>query len=60
MHIEYKDVNNWNQYLADYLAQYGAIQQGTQPSFAELLQNKLNQNPGWVLQPYPIAIPHLK
>ncbi|MDU3192813.1 MAG: transcription antiterminator, partial [Finegoldia magna] len=60
MHIEYKDVNNWNQYLADYLAQYGAIQQGIQPSFAELLQNKLNQNPGWVLQPYPIAIPHLK
>ena len=60
MHIEYKDVSNWSQYLADYLAHHGAIQQGSQTSFAELLQNKLNQNPGWILQPYPVAIPHLK
>lgn len=60
MHIEYKNITNWNQYLADYLAHYGAIQQGSQTSFAELLRNKLNQNPGWILQPYPVAIPHLK
>ena len=24
------------------------------------MQDKLNQNPGWILQPYPVAIPHMK
>ncbi|PTF02804.1 PTS lactose transporter subunit IIB [Staphylococcus devriesei] len=60
MQIEYKEVTNWNKYLADYFAENGVIAPGSQTSFAELLQNKLNQNPGWVLQPYPVAIPHMK
>ncbi|RIL70728.1 PRD domain-containing protein [Staphylococcus devriesei] len=60
MQIEYKEVTNWNKYLADYFEEHGVIAPGSQTSFAELLQNKLNQNPGWVLQPYPVAIPHMK
>ena len=60
MQIEYKDVTNWNQYLADYLEENGVIAPNSQTSFAELLQEKLNQNPGWILQPYPVAIPHMK
>lgn len=58
--IEYKEVTNWTKYLADYFEENGVIAPGSQTSFAELLQNKLNQNPGWVLQPYPVAIPHMK
>lgn len=60
MQIEYKDVTNWNKYLADYLEENGVIAPGSQTSFAELLQDKLNQNPGWVLHPYPVAIPHMR
>lgn len=60
MQIEYKDVTNWNKYLADYLEENGVIAPGSQTSFAELLQDKLNQNPGWVLYPYPVAIPHMR
>lgn len=60
MQFEYKDVTIWNHYLADYLEDNGIIAPNSQTSFAELLQDKLNQNPGWILQPYPVAIPHMK
>lgn len=60
MQFEYKDVTIWNHYLADYLEDNGVIAPNSQTSFAELLQDKLNQNPGWILQPYPVAIPHMK
>ena len=29
-------------------------------SFAELLEQRLIDNPGWILSPYPVAIPHLR
>ena len=29
-------------------------------SFAEQLQQRLEENPSWILHPYPIAIPHMK
>ena len=60
MQFEYKDITIWNHYLADYLEEHGVIAPNSQTSFAELLQDKLNQNPGWILQPYPVAIPHMK
>ena len=54
MQFEYKDVTIWNHYLADYLEEHGVIAPNSQTSFAELLQDKLNQNPGWILQPIPL------
>lgn len=56
--IDYADVKQWHIYIAEYLQQYDVIND-TQ-SFAELLQQRLIENPGWILSPYPIAIPHLK
>lgn len=29
-------------------------------AFAELLEQRLIDNPGWILSPYPVAIPHLR
>ncbi|MCI2771973.1 BglG family transcription antiterminator [Staphylococcus warneri] len=56
--IEYKSVENWKQHLADYLVSQDIIEDG-QP-FAEQLQHRLEDNPSWILRPYPIAIPHMK
>lgn len=56
--IEYKSVDNWNQYLSDYLVSHRIIDDGQ--SFAELLQHRLEENPNWILSPYPIAIPHMR
>lgn len=56
--IEYKLVDNWKQYLETYLLNENIIED--RQSFADLLQSKFEQNPNWVLHPYPIAIPHLK
>ncbi|MFV5932821.1 BglG family transcription antiterminator [Staphylococcus warneri] len=56
--IEYKSVENWKQHLADYLVSQDIIEDGQ--SFAEQLQHRLEDNPSWILRPYPIAIPHMK
>lgn len=56
--IDYTHVNQWNKYIADYLHQHDAIYDVQ--SFAELLEQRLKDNPGWILDPYPVAIPHLK
>ncbi|MBE5661316.1 BglG family transcription antiterminator [Staphylococcus sp. SS21] len=56
--IDYTHVNQWNKYIADYLHQHDAIYDAQ--SFAELLEQRLKDNPGWILDPYPVAIPHLK
>ncbi|ATY57619.1 TPA: PRD domain-containing protein [Staphylococcus argenteus] len=56
--IDYTHVNQWNEYIADYLLHYHVINDA--PSFAELLEQRLKDNPGWILDPYPVAIPHLK
>ncbi|MBE5674315.1 BglG family transcription antiterminator [Staphylococcus sp. SS35] len=56
--IDYTHVTQWNKYIADYLHQYDAIYDAQ--SFAELLEQRLKDNPGWILDPYPVAIPHLK
>ncbi|MBE5676979.1 BglG family transcription antiterminator [Staphylococcus sp. SS87] len=56
--IDYTHVNQWNKYIADYLHQHDAIYDVQ--SFAELLEERLKDNPGWILDPYPVAIPHLK
>ncbi|MEK5170679.1 MULTISPECIES: BglG family transcription antiterminator [Staphylococcus] len=56
--IEYKLVDNWKQYLETYLLNEDIIED--RQSFADLLQSKFEQNPNWVLHPYPVAIPHLK
>lgn len=56
--IEYKLVDNWKQYLETYLLNENIIED--RQSFADLLQSKFEQNPNWVLHPYPVAIPHLK
>lgn len=58
MKIEYKLVDNWKQYLETYLLNENIIED--RQSFADLLQSKFEQNPNWVLHPYPVAIPHLK
>lgn len=47
--IEYKSVDNWNQYLSDYLVSHRIIDDGQ--SFAELLQHRLEENPNWILSP---------
>ncbi|OHO72847.1 PTS lactose transporter subunit IIB [Staphylococcus sp. HMSC036D05] len=56
--IDYKLVDNWKQYLEDYLLNENVIERNQ--SFADLLQLKYEQNPNWVLNPYPVAIPHLR
>lgn len=56
--IEYNNVDQWHQYLADYLNKHQHIDDAQ--SFAELLQQRLEQNPGWILEPYPVMMPHLK
>lgn len=56
--IEYKLVDNWKQYLVNYLLNENIIED--RQSFADLLQCKFEQNPNWVLHPYPVAIPHLR
>ena len=64
MQFEYKDITIWNHYLTILrnMASLRIVKHcaNSQTSFAELLQDKLNQNPGWILQPYPVAIPHMK
>ncbi|OWU42116.1 PTS sugar transporter subunit IIA, partial [Staphylococcus aureus] len=52
------EVKQWQTYIADYLYQCDVINDPT--SFAELLEQRLIDNPGWILSPYPVAIPHLR
>ena len=56
--IDYKLVDNWKQYLEDYLLNENVIERNQ--SFADLLQLKYEQHPNWILNPYPVAIPHLR
>lgn len=52
------EVKQWQTYIADYLYQADVINDPT--SFAELLEQRLIDNPGWILSPYPVTIPHLR
>ncbi|HCW7287831.1 TPA: BglG family transcription antiterminator [Staphylococcus aureus] len=52
------EVKQWQTYIADYLYQSDVINDPT--SFAELLEQRLIDNPRWILSPYPVAIPHLR
>ncbi|EHJ09078.1 BglG family transcription antiterminator [Staphylococcus simiae] len=56
--IEYNSVKDWHHYITDYL--YGQHIIEDQQSFAELLQQHFADNPGWILHPYPVLLPHLK
>ncbi|WP_447440330.1 PTS sugar transporter subunit IIA, partial [Staphylococcus aureus] len=50
-------VSDWSQYLTSTLLSHQIITDG--PSFAELIKQHMDSQ-GFVLEPYPIAIPHLK
>lgn len=56
--FEYGNVDNWKDNLIQSLSSNHSITDTE--SFAELLQDKLEVNRSWVLDPYPIAIPHLR
>lgn len=57
VYIDYTDIKNWTKYLTKYLYDHKVISHKT--SFADLIhQRALEQN--FVLEPYPLAIPHLK
>lgn len=57
VNIDYTMVSDWSQYLTSTLLSHQIITDG--PSFAELIKQHMDSQ-GFVLEPYPIAIPHLK
>ncbi|MBF7016524.1 BglG family transcription antiterminator [Staphylococcus durrellii] len=57
VYIDYTDTKNWTKYLTKYLYDHKVIT--NKKSFADLIHRRaLEQN--FVLEPYPLAIPHLK
>lgn len=57
VYIDYISVSNWTNYLTEALLSHQIITDGQ--SFAELIKHHMDTQ-GFVLEPYPIAIPHLK
>lgn len=57
VYIDYISVSNWTTYLTETLLSHQIITDGQ--SFAELIKHHMDTQ-GFVLEPYPIAIPHLK
>ncbi|KRG09486.1 BglG family transcription antiterminator [Staphylococcus sp. NAM3COL9] len=55
--FDYISVSNWTTYLTETLLSHQIITDGQ--SFAELIKHHMDTQ-GFVLEPYPIAIPHLK
>ncbi|MBF7020718.1 BglG family transcription antiterminator [Staphylococcus sp. 18_1_E_LY] len=57
VYIDYTETKNWTKYLTKFLYEHKVIQ--SKMSFADLIhQRALEQN--FVLEPYPLALPHLK
>ncbi|MDW8568813.1 BglG family transcription antiterminator [Staphylococcus shinii] len=57
VNVDYTSVSNWTTYLTNTLIEHQIITEGQ--SFAELIKQHMDRQ-GFVLDPYPIAIPHLK
>lgn len=57
VNVNYTSVSNWTTYLTNTLLEHQIITEGQ--SFAELIKQHMDRQ-GFVLAPYPIAIPHLK
>jgi len=57
VNVDYTSVSNWTTYLTNTLLEHQIITEGQ--SFAELIKQHMDRQ-GFVLAPYPIAIPHLK
>ncbi|WP_436947688.1 BglG family transcription antiterminator [Staphylococcus xylosus] len=57
VNVDYTSVSNWTTYLTNTLLEHQIITEGQ--SFAELIKQHMDCQ-GFVLAPYPIAIPHLK
>ncbi|HLR18827.1 MAG TPA: BglG family transcription antiterminator [Staphylococcus sp.] len=57
VYIDYTSVSDWTNYLTETLISHQIIADGQ--SFAELINHHMDTQ-GFVLDPYPIAIPHLK
>lgn len=57
VNVDYTSVSNWTTYLTNTLLEHQIITEGQ--SFAELIKQRMDRQ-GFVLAPYPIAIPHLK
>ncbi|MBF0814566.1 BglG family transcription antiterminator [Staphylococcus saprophyticus] len=57
VNVDYTSVSNWTTYLTNTLLDHQIITEGQ--SFAELIKQHMDRQ-GFVLDPYPIAIPHLK
>ena len=57
VNVDYTSVTNWTTYLTNTLLEHQIITEGQ--SFAELIKQHMDRQ-GFVLAPYPIAIPHLK
>lgn len=57
VNVDYTSVSNWTTYLTNTLLEHHIITKGQ--SFAELIKQHMDRQ-GFVLDPYPIAIPHLK
>ncbi|WP_217972676.1 BglG family transcription antiterminator [Staphylococcus xylosus] len=57
VNVDYTSVSNWTTYLTNTLLEHQIITEGQ--SFAELIKQHMDHQ-GFVLAPYPIAIPHLK
>lgn len=57
VNVDYTSVTNWTTYLTNTLLEHQIITEGQ--SFAELIKQHMDHQ-GFVLAPYPIAIPHLK
>ncbi|SCU35096.1 transcriptional antiterminator [Staphylococcus xylosus] len=57
VNVDYTSVSNWTTYLTNTLLEHQVITEGQ--SFAELIKQHMDRQ-GFVLAPYPIAIPHLK
>ncbi|WP_214307243.1 BglG family transcription antiterminator [Staphylococcus pseudoxylosus] len=57
VNVDYTSVSNWTTYLTNTLLEHQIITEGQ--SFAELIKQHMDRQ-GFVLDPYPIAIPHLK
>lgn len=57
VNVDYTSVSNWTTYLTNTLLEHQIITEGQ--SFAELIKQHMDLQ-GFVLAPYPIAIPHLK
>ncbi|MGW7927265.1 BglG family transcription antiterminator [Staphylococcus xylosus] len=57
VNVDYTSVSNWTTYLTNTLLEHQIITESQ--SFAELIKQHMDRQ-GFVLAPYPIAIPHLK